>query len=274
MASRQKIFNSLYSLTIFIIMEIVALNIMYRSGNGQEFFLTKFSQPFVKAFWGLSQGIGDYFSLKGINEDLAKENFALLTALTAAGVDTTAAREGVGAQSAIIGKFRYTRASVVKISTNKHHNYLILDKGARDSITARSGVITPFGVVGIIDTVSNGYAFARSFQNHNFNLSVRIGKEGTTGPLSWNGKSGAVLRDISLHFPFRIGDTVYTSGLSTIFPPDIPLGIIKEDRISNGSTREFDVDLFQDYSSIRFVTVVSNTEREEILDLERKEAGR
>lgn len=250
------------------------MNILYRSGNGQEFFLTKFSQPFIKAFWGVSQSIGDYFALKGINEDLAKENFALLTALQAAGVDTTAARGNGQAQSATIGKFRYTRASVVKVSTNKHHNYLILDKGARDGVSARSGVITSFGVVGIIDTVSNGYAFARSFRNHNFNLSVRIGKEGTTGPLSWDGKDGAVLRNISLHFPFRIGDTVYTSGLSTIFPPDIPVGIIKRDRISNGSMREFDVDLFQDYSSVRFVTLVTNTEREEILDLERKEGGK
>jgi len=65
-----------------------------------------------------------------------------------------------------------------------------------------------------------------------------------------------------------VGDTVYTSGFSSIFPPDIPLGVTGESRIVNGSTSEIKVRLFEDFSSLRYVTIVENLGREEIRQLE------
>jgi rod shape-determining protein MreC len=61
-----------------------------------------------------------------------------------------------------------------------------------------------------------------------------------------------------------VGDTVYTSGHSLMFPPDIPLGVAGEARVINGATNEIRVDLFQDFTAIRYVTVVHNTAIEEV----------
>ena len=102
------------------------------------------------------------------------------------------------------------------------------------------------------------------------NVSARLGQNGTTGPLSWDGKSnnGALIKEIPLHMELTPGDTVYTSGYSSIFPPDIPLGITGESRIVNGSTYEIKVTLFEDYNSLRYVTVVENLNKDEIKSLE------
>ena len=157
-------------------------------------------------------------------------------------------------------------AEVVKISHGKQHNYLILNKGFEDGVVEKSGVVTREGVVGIVDAVSAHHAYALSFQNADLSISARLGQEGAGGPLVWDGRSsrGALLKEIPLQYRFQPGDTVYTSGHSLLFPPDIPLGVTGESRLVNGSTHEIAVALFQDFSAVRYVTVVHNNSFEEI----------
>ena len=101
-------------------------------------------------------------------------------------------------------------------------------------------------------------------------ISARLGKKGAAGPLVWDGihSNGAVLKEIPHHMEFSPGDTVYTSGYSSIFPPDIPLGITGDSRVVNGATYEIEVALFEDYSALRYVTIVENINKEEIRSLE------
>ena len=51
----------------------------------------------------------------------------------------------------------------------------------------------------------------------------------------------------------------------------IPLGIAGSSRVVNGAVNEIEVDLFQNFTALRYVTVVSNSGREEILYLENLE---
>ena len=90
------------------------------------------------------------------------------------------------------------------------------------------------------------------------------------GPLTWDGVTmdGAVLKEIPLQYKYSPGDTVWTSGNSMLFPPDIPLGIAGSSKVVNGAVNEIQVDLFQNFSALRYVTIVSNSGREEIMYLE------
>ena len=89
------------------------------------------------------------------------------------------------------------------------------------------------------------------------------GKE--SGLLVWKGRGNrALLKELPLQYNYTPGDTVYTSGHSLLFPPDIPLGIAGEARIANGSTHVLEVSLFQDFSAVRYVTVVHNNSFDEI----------
>lgn len=273
---KSNVIYHLINAAIFIILEVAALNMLRNNGTLQNIWVSKGIHAVMGTFWGSSQEVKQYFSLKKRNEALAQDNHDLrvrLAELEAIMEDRKAAASMPGLSDKAAGEFIYTPANIVKISNNSRHNYIIIGKGSEDGITKGSGVITGKGAIGVIDAVSSNYSYARSFKNHEMNISARLGKEGAVGPMSWDGFSsaGAILKEIPHHVEFQPGDTVYTSGYSSIFPPDIPLGTVGEARIVNGATYEIKVTLFEDYGALRYVTIVDNLGKEEIKKLEEEE---
>ena len=59
-----------------------------------------------------------------------------------------------------------------------------------------------------------------------------------------------------------------------LFAPDIPLGIAGQSKVVNGAVNEIQVDLFQNFAALRYVTIVSSAGREEIMYLENLENER
>ena len=256
---------SVVNLAVLILMEIAALYMLSSNSELQKEWLARGAHGVMGAVWGGTQTVKNYFSLGKTNKALSQEVFELSTqlakakeALREAGVSNTETPEGRG--------FEFIPAEVVKISRNKQHNYLILNRGYEDGVKEKSGVVTNRGVVGIIDAVSARHSFAFSFQNSDISISARLGQEGAVGPLVWDGRhSGtAILKEIPLQYKVSPGDTVYTSGHSLMFPPDIPVGVTGASRMVNGATNEYEVSLFQDFSAVRYVSVVHNTAFEEI----------
>ena len=256
---------------IFIILEVAALNMLNHNGTMQNVWFSKGAHAVMGTLWGGTERIKDYFSLKKVNESLALENLELRTRLARhESQNEQQTQEEVTTD--VAGQFRYMPATIMKISNNTQHNYMIIGKGSEDGVTAGSGVITGKGAIGVIDAVSSNYSYARSFKNHEMNISARLGKEGAVGPMSWDGMSrnGAILKEIPHHVEFEPGDTVFTSGFSSIFPPDIPLGTTGKSKIVNGATYEIEITLFEDFGSLRHVTIVENLGKDEITRLEDK----
>ena len=275
MRKRGKIVSILVNAAIFIALEVAATS-MLRSGKTQDFFVTKGAHALMARIWGGTQTVKQYFSLAGTNEELAAENFALRQEVLAwRNAAEQEKRDSLTRSLMRIGEFSYKSGTIVKMSSNKQHNYLILGQGAKDGVVPNSGIVTDRGVIGIVDSVSEHYAFARSFMNTEFHLSARLGRDGAVGPLVWDGKSstGALLKEIPLQYHFEPGDTVYTSGYSSLFPADIPIGLTGTSRIVNGATYEIQVRLLQDMGAVRYVTIVNNDSRTEIDSLEIKKAG-
>lgn len=276
MPKQRSIVQKITSAAIFIILEIAALNMLRNNGVIQNFFISKQIHAFMGTVWGGSESIKYYFSLKKVNEELAQENLMLLEKIKGYEDSTgMTGQDSVTANLPSLNGFSYTPATVIKISRNKQHNYLILGQGSEDGILPQSGIITQNGVVGIVDAVGKHYSYAISIKNTELSISARIGKEGAVGPLVWDGKSayGTILKAIPLQFKFQPGDTVYTSGHSSIFPPDIPLGTIGKSTIVNGATYDINVRLLRNPDAARFVAVVNNAGRSEIEALEKKEGG-
>ena len=263
---QRKVFPRIINLAVFILLEIASLQVISRNAALQQTWMARAAQGFKGKVWGTTEAVRQYFSLSKTNRELAEENFLLQQDLAlareqlrVAGLDTL----HVGLQNP---GFSYLNAEVVKISRNKQHNFLVINRGFEDGVQEKSGIITRQGVIGIVDAVSAHNSFAFSFQNNDISISARLGKEGGSGLLVWDGihSNGAILKEIPLQFRFEPGDTVYTSGHSLFFPPDIPLGVTGSSRVVNGSTNEIAVTLFQDFSAVRFVTVVHNNSFDEI----------
>ena len=273
MQRRRTITGTLINTAVFILLEIAALGMLRHGDSLQDLFISKAAHGFLGYFWGVSESISDYASLRTENRHLAEEILRLTETITRLEEEAAAAaaRDSADYTTAWRGKYEFIPAEVIKNSVNKQHNYLIIGKGSDDGVRPQTGIITSRGVIGIVDAVSRHYSYAISFLNSDSSISARIGKDGAAGPMAWDGKGSgnALLREIPLQVKFEEGDTVYTSGFSTIFPPDIPIGRITGSRIVNGATFEIKVSLFQDFSSVRHVCLVRNRDLDEIMSLEK-----
>lgn len=269
--ARRKGIHFIFNAAIFIILEIAALAMLRHSGAMQNLWISRGFHAVSASVWGSVQDLGYYFSLRQKNDELAKENFRLAQQVRRyrllTGEDLS---DTIQAPADTAGEYRYMPAEIVRMANNSQHNYMIINKGYEEGVEERSGVITREGAVGIIDAVSRHYSFALSFRNSGISISARIGREGAVGPMKWDGRSsrGAILSEIPRHIGITPGDTVYTSGYSTLFPPDIPLGTIGESRLVNGATYEIKVTLLEDFSTLRYVTIVNHTAKEELKELE------
>lgn len=275
MAREQNVARKITCAAVFLLMEIAALSMLDHSGDIQHIWISRGSHKVMAKLWGGSENIRNYFSLKQQNEALAQENFELFEQLRKYQEKEDGERGAIITKSlAGSPKFIYIPADISKISRNKQHNYIILDKGSADGVTPQSGIITANGAIGIVESVDKHYSYGISFMNTSINVSSRIGREGPIGTLSWDGysHSGAILKEIPLQYKYQPGDTVWTSGFSSIFPSGIPLGAVGESRIANGAAYEILVDIFEDFSALKYVTIVKSTGAEEISSLENKAA--
>ena len=272
MPKERSVVRNILTVAVFIILEIASVLMLSRNNQIQRLWIARISHGFMARTWGASQSVSNYFSLKRQNDELALENDRLQKLVR--GYEL-AAREADPASKPVLADngFNNIPATIIKSSTNTQHNYLIIDKGSEDGVTRNSGIITDKGVIGIVDAVSSHYSYAISFLNTELFISARLGNSGAVGPLAWDGTGSdrAILKEIPLQFKFAPGDTVYTSGYSTIFPPDIPIGVAGESKIINGATNEIKVDLFQNHKALKYVTIVSNTRAAEIEAIEKQE---
>ena len=269
---QRNIINHVINAAVFIILEIAALYILRYNGPLQDTWFGTVGHNIMSNIWGWTDDISNYFSLDERNDSLARENVRLY-AQTKKLEHIVQDRLGISMSDldSLPEDFVYIPAQITKISSNTQHNYIILNKGSNDGIRKGSGIITIKGIIGVIDAVSGNVSYARSFMNHNTTISARLGHNGPAGSLIWDGKSSnkAILTEIPHHIPMTPGDTIFTSGFSDIFPPDIPLGTIESSCIVNGATHEAVIKLFEDYRALRHVIVVNNKNKEEISLLEK-----
>lgn len=249
--------------------------LLHSSSSVQNVWLNRASHRTMAFLWGSGETVRSQFQMEELNRTLQAENARLqerLRAYEALGVEQEELARMAAQEAA---KYRYTPATVVKMSRNRTHNYIILNKGSEDGIRPQSGIISDLGVVGIVEAVDKHYCYGLTLMNPEMSIGARLGRSELVAPLSWDGRhSGrAILRNLPPHFNVEPGDTVRTSGFSSIFPPDIPIGVTGESRLVDGSTRQVDVELFQDFSKLRYVTVVENRDRAVIMALEAEGEG-
>lgn len=271
MPKEKSFLSRIFAFAIFIGLEVASFLMLSHNGALQRVWVAGIAHGFMAKTWGATQSARDYFLLKKQNDELALENHRLQEALRRYTFSAVAS-DSVNVTVETDG-FRYTPAKIIKASSNSQHNYLILDKGTDDGITPNSGVVTPRGVVGIVDAVSRHYSYALSFMNTEMSISARLGREGAVGPLVWDGlhSGSAILKEIPLQVKFAQGDTVFTSGYSSIFPADIPIGTAGTGKVINGATNEISISLFQDQKALKYVTVVENIRMKEIEEMEQEQ---
>lgn len=252
---------------LFAVLQCACIYMVCNNGIVQRYRIMGKLREVQGFFWEKYSSVKEYSSLGAQNEKIAAQNAFLMRQLY-----MLKELEDLGTADTVSYPFRFIRAKVVRNTLGTHHNYLIINKGSNHGIEEDMGVITPMGVVGITRGVSGNYSYVLSFLNTSQQVSAKIGGSNTFGPLTWEGgkENQAVLDEIPQHLDIKQQDTVYTSGYSSFYPPDIPLGIVTGSKVVNGVHLRVNVELLQDFRSLDHVMVVKNNGREEIEKLVRE----
>ena len=271
MDGRGKFAAGLATAAVFILLEIAALSALKRASVLQDIWINRFSHRVMALTWSGAGSLREYFGLRKQNELLVGRNFELYKELQYyKELDSRRRSADVLDSASLQSRFTYTAAEIVDMGTNSRHNFVILDKGSADGVKPRSAIITPNGVVGMVYSVDEHFSYGLSLLNDRMSVSARIGRDGIVAPLCWDGKGTdhAILRDIPLHLEVPEGDTVRTSGLSSLYPADIPLGVTTGSRLIDRAVNVVDVKLFTDFARLRYVIIAENPERAVIENME------
>jgi rod shape-determining protein MreC len=248
----------------------VALVLVFRHQNFQRAVLASSSSFLVGSIYEIRSGITEYFNLRKVNQQLAAENAILLqqnqVSLLLSDDSVFNYLDTIKQQ-----KFEYINASVINNTLNRRNNFLTLDKGSKHGIEPNMGVVTFSGPVGVVVNVTSNFSTVISVLNTDFQASVRIKRNDHVGSLMWNGNNYrfAEVAYIPGHVDLQVGDTIVTSGLSTIFPQNLFVGIIKDFEIQRGGNYFIaQIELSQDFNKLRYVKVVRNLFLDEQIELE------
>lgn len=256
-------YNALF---VFLLLEIISFSLVYKNHNYQHNKVLNAANHVSGSIYNTWDGISSYFNLREQNEELSRQNAWLLSQLkNARYMDNNAVY--VGCDDSMRQAFQYTEATVIKNSTNDVNNILILDKGSKHGVKPNMGVIVPNGVVGITREVSANFSIVMSVLNKNSRVSVKLKNQGFTGNMEWDAMSPrrATVSGIPKHAQLHVGDTVVTSGFSTIFPEQTLVGTIDTFSIPSGNNfYTITVKLSTHFETIKHVYVVNYLYRSEV----------
>ena len=270
----QQIFNFIFKNSnriLFLLLISISLALTIQSHSFHRSKIISSANFLSGGVYEKVNNLNEYLNLKTQNEELAIENAKLKSLLFNAKDTTTASRldslKGVKLEDIIVSK-------VIHNSYNVYENYLTINSGERNGVKPDMGVINDKGIVGIIENTSPKYATVISILDKRTQINAKIKKSDQFGSLNWNGKStGFVqLTDLPRLALIKIGDTIVTGGQSVIFPENINIGTIaKIYRDTQTNFYTLDVKLFNDMTNLGHVYIIKSKDRDEVLNLEKRE---
>jgi rod shape-determining protein MreC len=214
----------------------------------------------------------DYFQLDIENKELLNENLILRNKLEklSQSIDTPALT-GIFEKTDFRQRYSYIQGRIEKNQFRSNYNFLTINLGKKDSLVPEMGVINSKGILGITENVLHSYSRVRSILNKNSKINAKLKNSNYFGTLTWDGLdyNSTQLLDIPRQARLKIGDTIITGGMSSIFPEGIPIGSI--DNIANEASikRIINIKLFNDMSSLKNIYVVKDFDKQQLMNLEK-----
>lgn len=260
---------------LFLLLEVTSFVLLFRFNHYQQSVYFTSANGAAGKVYEISGSVSSYFHLKTVNEDLLDRNIwleqrvaFLENVLRESGLDSARLHS---VERLAPDKYRIFKANVIKNSLNRLDNYITLDRGSADSIRPEMGVVDANGVVGIVYKTSPHYSVVISLLNGKSSISCKIVGSDYFGYLKWEGGDSrfAYLKDLPRHAEFNLGDTVVTSGYSTVFPEGVIVGTVDDMADSHdGLSYLLKIKLATDFGKVSNVRVISRNGQDEQKALE------
>ncbi|QYS89805.1 rod shape-determining protein MreC [Flavobacterium davisii] len=253
---------------LFLLLLAISLTLTIQSHSYHRSQIVNSANVVTGSVYEKVNEIETYFSLQNQNNKLAKEN-AYLRELLFNKKDSIfpLPKDSVKGYD----KLEVIQSKVVNNSYNKTENYLTINSGSIKGIKPDMGVISNEGIVGVIEKTSPNYSTVISVLNLKSKINAKVKRTNHFGSLIWKAKNAGYAQLVEIPRPASVkkGDTIVTGGRSTIFPENIPVGII--DRIYMDTETNYytlDIRLFTDMTNLNHVYIIKNKDAAEINKLE------
>ncbi len=252
---------------LFILLEILSLVLLFGFNDRQKLAFVTSANSVSGSIYELFSNVDVYFNLRRENTLLVEENARLRSMLYELTDSQTVDSARNMSRDGVIA------ARVIDNSVRKDDNYMTVDKGSNNGVGKGMGVYNSTGVIGVIMASGKSYSVVMPILNGNTSISSKIKGTDNFGFLEWSGGDPytAQLKDVPYHSNVEVGDTVVTTGFSSVFPENITIGTVADvQRLSNGYTLKILVSLAVDMSDLRWVYIHSKTVDPEIIDLQQQ----
>ena len=260
---------------------IAGLYLLFHNNPYQQNVYLTSANVVTSKVYEVYSGVAAYFHLRGINEDLQSRNAFLekeLINLREQIKDYELRLSDSLPLPGVLNQYDVIVANVISNSLSKTHNYITINRGKADGIEPDMGVIDQNGIVGKVELVAEHSSRVISLLNPYLHLSCKMKGSDFFGSLTWygNNPSIATLAELPRHLKYVKGDTVVTSGYSSVFPEGIIVGtVISGNEGDNDNFIELKVKLSTDFTQLSTVRAIRNNMKDELNTLleSRKEEG-
>ena len=253
---------------LFLLLLITSLTLVVKSHSYHRSELVNTANVISGNYYKKTKEVNTYFNLKVENDALAKEN-AYLKKMLFNKKDSVSSLPKDSTKG--FDKIEVIQTRVINNTYNTSENYLTINSGSLLGIKADMGVVSSQGIVGIVEKTSKNFATVLSVLNMKSQINAKIKKSNHFGSLIWDAKNAGFVQliDVPRLASVQKGDTIVTGGRSTIFPENIPVGII--DKIFTNSENNYytlNIRLFSDMTNLNHVYIIKNKQSTEINTLE------
>lgn len=256
---------------LFIVLEVICFNIIINYNNTQREVFLNSSNVYAGKIAAQRSKLTDFVSLRHVNDSLMYQNANLIEQLITVEYRNDRIPD---ADSLLKDQFKLIPASICNSSINLFNNHITLCKGYREGIRKDMGVISSHqGIIGVVRNVSENFSHVTSILHSQSKISCAIKSRFGHGTLVWNTGDPlrAGLESIPKHEKIMYGDTVITSGYSTIFPRGLLVGKVESFSIKPGSNSyDIIVKLFNNPMNPRYAYVIQNAYADEQAKLEKE----
>jgi rod shape-determining protein MreC len=255
---------------LFVILEVICFTLIINYNKAQKDIFLNSSNLFAAKILDQRNKITQYTNLKAQNDSLMRENATLIENI----ITSEYLSDNIPSADSVLSQYSLIPSNISSSSINHRNNHLTLNKGYREGIRPDMGVIASHkGIVGIVRNVSENYAHVISILHSQTKISCAIKNRMGHGSLVWKNMDPLrmTLESIPKHETIAIGDTVITSGYSTMFPKGILVGKIEAFNVIPGSNSyNITVKLFNNLTNIKYAYVIQNRFAAEQAKLEKE----
>ncbi len=252
----------------FLLLQTVALVLIFTRNAMQQSWVAAQTAALNSRASGYIDKGASYLKLKQINDELVAQNKVLMEELY--GKDAISKPAFRKVHDTIGGGQIYTfvDGEIVFNSINRKDNYFTINRGRRDGVFPKMGVIAPKGIAGIVINTTNRYSLVQSVLSVNkIKLNAALKNSGYFGTLTWKGENSRImhLSDIPKYVPLKVGDTVETDGKSAIFPKGVMIGTVSGYEVdSKTGFWDISVELSERMGTLNKIYVVKNLKKAEV----------